>query len=89
MLYSIINIINFAVSQMISSIVTIGIRNCFFPSLKTPWFSFHGLLEEVGLSWLRDGPQGMLFLGAESTVLSTVSNVPNFLKKPNLLCFHF
>lgn len=58
MLYSLINIINFAVSQMIAIIVTIGIHDYFFPSLRIPWFGFCGLLEEVGLSWLRDGAKG-------------------------------
>lgn len=61
MLYSLINI-NFAVSQMIAilillylKLVYLPIGKYFFPSLRIPWFGSRGLLEEVGLSWLRDG----------------------------------
>lgn len=55
-------------------------------SLQIPWFVSLGLLEEVGLSWLRDGAKGNAVLwGAEITMLSTASNVSNF-KKIQIWC---
>lgn len=78
MLYSLINFISVAVSHTIGILVTIDVHKCSL-SLQIPWFISLGLLEEVGLSWLRDRAKGAAgFLGAESTMLSTASNVSNF-----------
>lgn len=74
--------INFAVHHMITIMITIDIYISICSlSLQIPWFVSFGLLEAVGLSWLRDGAKGNAVLwGAESKMLSTASNVSNFKK---------